>query len=42
MSNRKSKDGNIASCLSKQKKINSDKWVMSTVSGTNIEFQDIT
>ena len=30
ISNKKSKAGNIASCLNKWKKITSDKWVLST------------
>ena len=38
----KFKAGNIASCLSTWKEITSDKWVLSTVSGANIEFGDIT
>ena len=42
ISNKKLKAGNIASCLSKWKEITSDKWVLSTVSGANIEFEDIT
>ena len=42
ISNRKFKAGSIASCLSKWKEITSDKWVLSTVSGANIEFEDIT
>ena len=42
ISNKKFKAGNIASCLNKWKGISSDKWVLSTVSGTNIEFEDIT
>ena len=42
ISNKKFEAGNIASCLSKWKEITSDKWVLSTVSGANIEFEDIT
>ena len=42
ISNKKFKAGNIASCLSKWKEISSDKWVLSTVSGANVEFEDIT
>ena len=42
ISNKKFKAGNIASYLSKWKEITSDKWVLSTVSGANIEFEDIT
>ena len=42
MSNKKLKAGNIASCLSKWKEITSNKWVLSTVSGANIELEDIT
>ena len=42
ISNKKFKAGNIASYLSKWKGITSDKCVLSTVSGTNIEFEDIT
>ena len=42
ISNKKFKAGNIASCLSKWREITSDKWVLSTVSGANIEFEDIT
>ena len=41
-SNKKFKARNIASCLSKWKEITSDKWALSTVSGANIEFEDIT
>ena len=42
ISNKKFKAGNIACCLSKWKEITSDKWVLSTVSGANVEFEDIT
>ena len=42
ISNRKFKAGNIASCLGKWKEITSDKWILSTVTGANIEFEDIT
>ena len=42
ISNKKFKAGNIATCLSKWKEITSDKWVQNTVSGANIEFEDIT
>ena len=42
ISNKKFKAGKIASCLGKWKEITSDKWVPSTVSGANIEFEDIT
>ena len=42
ISNKKFKAGNIASCLSKWKEITSDKWVLSTISSANIEFEDIT
>ena len=42
ISNKKFKAGSIASCLNKWKEITSDKWVLSTVSGTNIEFEEIT
>ena len=41
ISNKKFNAGNIASCLSKWREITSDKWVLSTVSGANIEFKDI-
>ena len=41
-SNKKFKAGNIASCLSKWKEITSNKSALSTVSGANIEFEDIT
>ena len=41
-SNKKFKAGNIASCLSNWKEIISDRWVLSTIKGTNIEFEDIT
>ena len=39
---KKFKGGNIASSLSKQKEITSDKWVLSTVGGANIEVEEIT
>ena len=42
ISNKKYKAGNIASCLSTWKEVTCDKWVLSTVSGANIEFEDIT
>ena len=42
ISNKKFKAGNIASSLGKWKQITSDKWVLSTISGANIEFEDIT
>ena len=42
ISKKKFKAGNIASCLSTWKEITSDKWVLSTASGSNIEFEDIT
>ena len=41
-SNKKFKARNIASCLSKWKEITSDKQALSTVSGANIDFKDIT
>ena len=40
-SNKKFKARNIESCLSILKEISSDKWIISTVSDANIEFQDI-
>ena len=42
ISNRKFKAENIASCLSKWEEITSNKWVLSTVSGANIEFENVT
>ena len=42
ISNKKFKARNIASHLSKWKEITFDKWVLITVSGANIEFEDIT
>ena len=42
ISNKKFKARNIASCLSKWKEITSDKCVLSTISGENIDFEDIT
>ena len=37
----KFKVGNMVSCVSEQKEITSDVWVLIIVSGTNIEFEDI-
>ena len=42
ISNKKFKARNIASRLSKWKEITFDKWVLITVSGANIEFEEIT
>ena len=40
--NKKLKAGSFASWISKWKEITSVKWVLSTVTDTNIEFEDIT
>ena len=41
ISNEKFKAEITASCLSKWKEITSDKWILNTVSGANIEYEDI-